>query len=140
MGELLSRRAPRVAHWAQAAQIAVGTAPWTSHELGTLLCLRKHIARGRRTRYVLRTLDSEVHPSRVHGLEHVFGSPGVALRYAGLLERARPSCARDCDVKLRKPCSNSDKAAIIPSRLVLFAPIDESATTRGGAASVSALA
>jgi 6-phosphofructokinase len=31
-----------------------------------------------------------------------------------------------------------DKAVTIPSPLVLFAPIDESATTRGGAALVSA--
>ena len=30
--------------------------------LGALLCSRKHIARGRRARYVLRTLDSEVQP------------------------------------------------------------------------------
>ena len=42
------------------------------------------------------------------------------------------------DVRLRKPCSRSESAVIIPSPLVLFAPIDESATTRGGAALVSA--
>ncbi len=37
-----------------------------------------------------------------------------------------------------RPCSSNDRAVIIPSPLVRFAPIDESATTRGGAALVSA--
>ncbi len=42
------------------------------------------------------------------------------------------------DGRLRKPCSKSDKAVIIPTPLVLFAPIDESATIRGGTTLVSA--
>ena len=33
-----------------------------------LLGRREDVACGRRTRYVLRTLDSEVHPSCIHGL------------------------------------------------------------------------
>jgi hypothetical protein len=36
---------------------------------------------------VLRTLDSEVHPSCIHGLKHFFGGSGVALRNTELLER-----------------------------------------------------
>ena len=42
------------------------------------------------------------------------------------------------DGRLRKPCSRSDKAVIIPTLLARFAPIDESATTRGGTTLVSA--
>jgi hypothetical protein len=61
-----------------------------------LLGRRKDVACGRRTRYVLRTLDSEVHPSCVHGLKHFFGRSSVALRDAELLERSRPPCTRDC--------------------------------------------
>jgi hypothetical protein len=61
-----------------------------------LLGRRKDVACGRRTRYVLRTLDSEVHPSCIHGLKHFFGRSGVALRDAELLERFRPPCTRDC--------------------------------------------
>ena len=37
-------------------------------------------------RYVLRTLDSEVHPSCIHGLKHFFGRSVVALRDAELLD------------------------------------------------------
>jgi hypothetical protein len=37
------------------------------------------VACGRRTRYVLGTLDSEVHPSCVHGLKHFLGRSGAAL-------------------------------------------------------------
>jgi hypothetical protein len=47
-----------------------------------LLGRREDVAGGRRARYVLRTLDSEVHPSCIHGLEHFFGRSGVALRDA----------------------------------------------------------
>ena len=61
-----------------------------------LLGRREDVACGRRTRYVLRTLDSEVHPSCIHGLKHFFGRSGVALRDAELLERFRPPCTRDC--------------------------------------------
>src|ERR1700735_4897394 len=64
--------------------------------LDGVLCSRKHIACGRRTRYVLRTRDSEAHPSRVNALIHFFGRSSVALRDAELLERFRPSCTRDC--------------------------------------------
>src|SRR5260221_8764038 len=61
-----------------------------------LLDRRKDVACGRRTRYVLRTLDAEVHPSCIHGLKHFFGRSGVALRDTELLERFRPPCTRDC--------------------------------------------
>src|ERR1700677_1078218 len=54
------------------------------------------VACGGRARYVLRTLDSEVHPSCIHGLKHFFGRSGAALRHAELLERFRPPCTRDC--------------------------------------------
>src|SRR5271154_3233556 len=64
--------------------------------LGGVLCSLEYIACGRRTCYVLRTLGSEVHPSRVHGLKHFFGRSGVALRDAELLERFRPRYTRDC--------------------------------------------
>ena len=64
--------------------------------LDGLLSSREYIACGRRTRYVLRTRDSEVHPSRVDALKHFFGRSSVALRDAELLERFRPPCTRDC--------------------------------------------
>jgi len=64
--------------------------------LTAFLCGRKHIACARRTRYVLRTPDSEVHPSRVNALKHLFGRSSVAFRDAELLERFRPLCTRDC--------------------------------------------
>ena len=63
--------------------------------LDGVLCSRKHIACGCRTRYVFRTRDSEVHPSRVNALKHFFGRSSVALRDAELLERFRPPCARN---------------------------------------------
>ncbi|HWG44946.1 MAG TPA: hypothetical protein VN688_19410, partial [Gemmataceae bacterium] len=63
--------------------------------LGGVLCSLEYTACGRRTRYVLRALDSEVHPSCIHGLKHFFGRSGVALRDAELLERFRPPCTRD---------------------------------------------
>jgi hypothetical protein len=71
---------------------------WLAPDLcpGNVPCSRKHIAGGRRTRYVLRTRDSEVHPSRVNALTHFFGSSSVALRNAELLERFRPPCTWDC--------------------------------------------
>jgi hypothetical protein len=50
---------------------------------------REDVACRRRARYVLRTLDAEVHPSCVHGLKHFFGRSGAALRDAELLERFR---------------------------------------------------
>ena len=56
--------------------------------LDGVLCSRKHITCGRRTRDVLSTGDSEVHPSRVHALKHFFGRSSVALRDAELLERS----------------------------------------------------
>jgi hypothetical protein len=62
-----------------------------------LLGCRENVACGRRATYVLRTLDSEVHPSCIHGLKHFFGRAGVALRDAELLERFRPPCTRDCE-------------------------------------------
>ena len=61
-----------------------------------LLGRREDLACRRGTSYVLRTLDSEVHPSCIHGLEHFFGRSGVALRDAKSLERFRPPCTRDC--------------------------------------------
>src|SRR5271166_322800 len=67
----------------------------TDLRLDGVLCSRKHIACGRRTRYVLRTRDSQVHPSRVNALKHFFSRSGVALRDAELLECFRPPCARD---------------------------------------------
>ena len=45
---------------------------------------------------MLRHLDSEVHPSCIHGLKHFFGRSGAALRGAELLERFCPPCTRDC--------------------------------------------
>src|SRR6185312_2560148 len=65
--------------------------------LGGVLCRREYIACGGSTRYLLRTLDSEVHPSCIHGLKHFFGRSGLALRDAELLERFRPPCTRDCE-------------------------------------------
>src|ERR1700688_1029960 len=56
---------------------------------------RKDVAGGRRARDVLRTLDAEVHPARVDGLEHRFGRSGLALRDAELFERCRPPDPRD---------------------------------------------
>ena len=64
--------------------------------LDGVLCSHKHIACGRRTGYVLRTRESEIHPSRVNALKHFFGRSGVALRDAELLERFRPPCTRGC--------------------------------------------
>src|ERR1700733_5700875 len=64
--------------------------------LGGVLCSLEYIARGRRTRYMLRTLDSKVHPSCIHGLKHFSGRSAVALRDTELLERFRPPCTRDC--------------------------------------------
>jgi hypothetical protein len=61
-----------------------------------LLGRREDVACGRRTRYMFRPLDSEVHPSCVHGLKHFFRRSGVAPRDAELLERFRPPCTRDC--------------------------------------------
>ena len=61
--------------------------------LDGLLSSREYIACGRRTRYVLRTRDSELHPSRVHALKHFFGRSSLALRDAELLERFRPPCS-----------------------------------------------
>jgi hypothetical protein len=58
--------------------------------LGGVLCSLEHIACQRRTRYVLRTLDPEIHPSCIHRLKHFFGRSGVALRDAELLERFHP--------------------------------------------------
>src|SRR5579863_8572203 len=57
---------------------------------------REDITCGRRTRYVLRTRDSEAHPTRVNGLIHFFGRSSAALGDAELLERFRPPCPRDC--------------------------------------------
>ena len=48
--------------------------------LGGVLCSLEYIACGRRSRYMLRTLDPEVHPSCFHGLKYFFGRSGVALR------------------------------------------------------------
>jgi hypothetical protein len=62
-----------------------------------LLGRREDVACGRRTCYVLRTLDSEVHPSCIHGLIHFFGGSGATLRDAELLERVRPTCTRYCN-------------------------------------------
>src|SRR5882757_4470617 len=62
-----------------------------------LLGRREDVACGCRTRYVLRTLDSKVHPSCINGLKHFFGRSGVALRDAELLERFRPPCTRNCE-------------------------------------------
>jgi hypothetical protein len=63
--------------------------------LDGVLCSRKYIACGCRTRYVFRTRDAEVHPSRVNALKHFFGRSSVALRDAELLERFRPPCTWD---------------------------------------------
>src|SRR5262249_33121295 len=63
--------------------------------LGGVLCSLEYIACGGRTRHMLRTLDSEVHPSCIHGLKHFFGRSRVAPRDAELFERFRPPCTRD---------------------------------------------
>jgi hypothetical protein len=86
--------------------------------LDVLLRSREYIACRRRTRYVLRTRDSEVHPSRVHALRHVFSRPSLALRDAELLERFRPPCTRDGKKLVRRvlglhPSSKSIFAAQI---------------------------
>src|SRR5882724_6744600 len=83
-----------------------------------LLGRREDVACGRRTRYVRGTLDSEVHPSCVHGLKHFFGRSGVALRDAELLERFRPPCTRDCkgfhvEIQDFTNCSATSSAATI---------------------------
>jgi hypothetical protein len=46
----------------------------------------RYVACGRRTRYVLRTLGPEVHPSCIHGLKHFLGRSGVALRETELVQ------------------------------------------------------
>src|SRR5579863_5242294 len=46
---------------------------------------REDVACGRRTRYVLRPRDSEIHPPCIHGLKHFFGRSSVARRDAELL-------------------------------------------------------
>src|SRR3984957_20305672 len=56
--------------------------------------------------------------------------PG-ALAHGDLLAQA-------VNIRSRNPCSRSDKGRDHPKPAGLFAPIDESATTRGGAALVSA--
>ena len=45
----------------------------------------------------LSTLDSEVHPSRIHSPQTFLRQVGVALRDAELLERFCPPCTRDCE-------------------------------------------
>src|ERR1700679_1937624 len=61
-----------------------------------LLGRREDVACRRRTGYVLRPLDSKVHPSCINGLKHFFGRSSVVLRDAELLERFRPPCTWDC--------------------------------------------
>ena len=61
----------------------------------------------------------------VQAVKEVFEEPAARTKAIG--------DARSC-----RPCSSSASAVIIPSPLVLFAPIDESATTRGGGSLVSA--
>ena len=83
-----------------------------------LLGRREDVACGRRTRYVLRTLNSEVHPSCIHGLKHFFGRSGVALRDAELFERFRPPCTRDCkgfhvETRTSPNCSATSSALTI---------------------------
>ena len=63
---------------------------------GGILCSRKYIACGCRSRYVFRTRGSEIHPTRVDALVHLLGRPSVAIRDADLLERFRPACTRNC--------------------------------------------
>ena len=82
---LLDRSPRRILH---ARQNEIGDGPALQGGLEYITC-------GRRTRYVLRILGSEVHPSRIHGLKHFFGRSGLALGDAELLERRRPPGPRD---------------------------------------------
>jgi hypothetical protein len=45
-----------------------------------VLCSLEYVACGRRTRYVLRTFDSEVHPSCIHGLSMRMAERPIELR------------------------------------------------------------
>ncbi len=67
----------------------------TALRLDGLMCRRKHFTCGGCTRYVLSALDSEVHPTRVDALKHLFGCSGLAFWDAELLERFRPPRTRD---------------------------------------------
>jgi hypothetical protein len=92
--ELLS--AFRDASDAEAGSLRLMPDPSWDLRLGGVLCSFEYIACGRRTRYVLRILGSEVHPSCIHGLKHFFGRSGVAFRDTELLERCCPPRTRDC--------------------------------------------
>jgi hypothetical protein len=48
----------------------------------------EYIACGRRSRYVLRILGSEVHPTRGYGLKHFFGRSGVRGRSERMCQTA----------------------------------------------------
>jgi hypothetical protein len=52
----------------------------TPYALAAFCAALEYIACGRRSRYMLRTLDPEFHPSCIHGLKYFFGRSGVALR------------------------------------------------------------
>ena len=101
-----------------------------------LLGRREDVACGRRARYVLRTLDSEVHPSCIHGLKHFFGRSGVALRDAELLERFCPACTRDCKgfhVRFRTSpnCSATSSAVTIEPSSTARCPDSRLARSKG---------
>ena len=90
--------------------------PSRTYALAAFCAASKHRV-GASCRFVPHTLDSEVHPSCIHGLKHFFGRSGVALRDAEL-SNARPPCTRDCkgfhvEIRDSPNCSATSSAVTI---------------------------